>query len=110
MKKLFTITLLALTLAFLAASATAAGKATTVTGYVGDDKCGAHGAQKADCVAKCVQGGAAPIMVSDKDQSVLKIDNPDAVKDHLGHHVTVTGTVDNGTIHIDSVTMVKEGT
>ncbi len=111
MKKLFVILLaLAMTSVVLTMNAAAAGKSsstTTVTGWVGDDKCGAHGAQKADCVAKCVQAGAKPILVSDKDQSVLTIDNPDAVKDHLGHHVNVTGTVSNGSIHVDSVTMVK---
>lgn len=116
MKKLFVI-VLALAVALLVLSASAAGtgqtsskpaasKTTTVTGYVGDDKCGAKGAQKADCVSKCVQAGAKPILVSDKDQSVLKIDNPDAVKDHLGHHVNATGTVKNGSIHIDKVSMV----
>jgi len=113
MKKPIVI-LLVCALAFLVLSISAAAgdkaSSTTVTGWVGDSKCGAHGAEKADCVAKCVQAGAKPILVSDKDQSVLNIDNPDAVKDHLGHHVNVTGTVDNGTIHIDSVTMVKEGT
>jgi hypothetical protein len=106
MKKLSLIVLAFAVLAFLAVSASAGAHATTVTGWVGDSKCGAHGAEKADCVAKCVQAGAAPILVSDKDQSVLKIDNPDAVKDHLGHHVSVTGTVANGSIHIDSVSMV----
>ncbi|HUK88280.1 MAG TPA: hypothetical protein VLT85_11490 [Terriglobales bacterium] len=106
MKKVSLIVLALAVLAFVAVSASAGAKATTVTGWVGDSKCGAHGAQKADCVAKCVQAGAAPVLVSDKDQSVLKIDNPDAVKDHLGHHVTVTGHVDNGSIHVDSVAMV----
>lgn len=107
MKKLSVIVLAFALLAFVAVSATAGTKATTVTGWVGDSKCGAHGAEKADCVAKCVQAGAKPILVSDKDQSVLNIDNPDAVKDHLGHHVNVTGTVSNGSIHIDSVSMVQ---
>lgn len=110
MKKTLVI-LLALCLAFLALSLTAiagdkSSAKTTVTGYVGDDKCGAHGAQKADCVAKCVQAGAKPVLVTDKDQQVLTIDNPDAVKDHLGHHINATGTVTNGSIHIDSVSMV----
>jgi hypothetical protein len=111
MKKLFVL-LLAICLTFLAVSMSAvaddksSAKSTTVTGWVGDDKCGAKGAQKADCVAKCVQAGAKPILVTDKDQTVLTIDNPDAVKDHLGHHVNATGTVTNGSIHIDSVSMV----
>ena len=106
MKKVSLIVLAIAVLAFVAVSASAGTKATTVTGWVGDSKCGAHGAQKADCVAKCIQAGAKPILVSDKDQSVLNIDNPDAVKDHWGHHVTVTGTVSNGSIHVDSVAMV----
>lgn len=110
MKKLFVLVLaFAMTFVVLSMNAAAAGKsgaATTVTGWVGDDKCGAHGAQKADCVAKCIAAGSKPILVSDKDQSILQIDNPEAVKDHYGHHVNVTGTVTNGSIHVDSVSMV----
>jgi hypothetical protein len=36
---------------------------------------------------------------------VLKIANPDKVKDHLGHLVVVTGKLDGDTVTIESVKM-----
>jgi hypothetical protein len=45
-------------------------------------------------------------VVTDKDQKVLTVDNPDALKDHYGHHVAVTGHIKGDTIHVDSVTML----
>ncbi len=46
------------------------------------------------------------MIVTDKDQKVLMVDNPDAVKEHLGHHVAVTGHIDGDKIHIDDVKML----
>jgi len=48
------------------------------------------------------------VLVTDKDQKVVPIDNPDAVKGHEGHHVQVTGKMDNGTLHVDKVTMLSQ--
>ena len=31
------------------------------------------------------------VIVTDKDQKVLTVDNPDALKGHEGHHIAVTG-------------------
>lgn len=82
--------------------------AETMSGTVGDEHCGAThvNAKESDmaCVKKCIGGGAAAVfIVGDK---VYKIDNQDAVKDHIGHKVTVTGNVvSEGTIHIDKVSM-----
>ena len=33
------------------------------------------------------------VVVTDKDKKVLTVDNPDALKDHMGHHVAVNGDV-----------------
>ena len=55
------------------------------------------------CAQKCMKmGDKAVLVVGDK---VYKIDNQDAVKDHIGHKVNVTGTMTGDTIHIDKVTM-----
>ena len=48
------------------------------------------------------------VFVGDTDKSVLKLDNPDAVKGHEGHHVNVTGSVKDGTLHIDKLAIAKE--
>ena len=93
---------------FTAASFFAMGAmAETLQGTISDAKCGMGHADASEksmaCVKKCVQGGAAPVLVS--DGKVLKIANADKVQEHLGHKVTVTGKVSGDTITIDSVKM-----
>lgn len=86
----------------------AKGKATKVTGWVSDEKCGAKDIDNADCTKKCAEAGSKLVVVSEKDKSVINVDNQDALKGHEGHHVRITGTMDNGTLHVDKVDMVKE--
>jgi hypothetical protein len=84
------------------------GKAQTVNGWVSDSKCGAKGANAAaaQCTKKCLDAGAKPVVVTDDDQKVLNVDNPDALKGHEGHHVSVTGHVTGDSIHVESVKML----
>ncbi len=84
------------------------GKSTTVNGWVSDDKCGAKGANdKAEaCTKKCLAAGAKMVVVTDKDQTVLPVDNPDALAAHVGHHVAVTGHVMGDSIHVESAKML----
>jgi len=82
--------------------------ATTVKGYVSDSMCAAKGAKEshAECMKKCLSKGAKAVIVTDGDQKVLTIDNPDVVQGHEGHHIAATGTVTGDSIHIDSVKML----
>jgi len=84
------------------------GKSTTVNGWVSDAKCGAKGANdKAEaCTKKCLAAGAKMVIVTDKDQKILMVDNPDALKDHVGHHIAVTGHVMGDSIHVESAKML----
>ena len=84
------------------------GKSTTVKGWVADDKCGAKGANaKAEaCTKKCLDAGAKMVVVTDSDQKVLKVENPEALKGHEGHHVAVTGHVEGDSIHVESAKML----
>ena len=84
------------------------GKSETVKGWVSDDKCGAKGANdKAEaCTKKCLAAGAKMVIVTDGDQKVLVVDNPDALQEHVGHHVAVTGTMTSDSIHVGSVKML----
>ena len=84
------------------------GKSATVNGWVSDDQCGAKGANdKAEaCTKKCLAKGAKMVIVTDKDQKVLMVDNPDALQAHVGHHVAVTGHVMGDSIHVDSAKML----
>jgi putative cell wall-binding protein len=107
MRKLLLV-LVALCLAFMMISVAFAADSTTVNGYVSDSKCGAKGANAgaAECTKKCIQGGAKTVVVTDKDQKVLTVDNPDALTGHEGHHVAVTGHVNGDSIHVESVKML----
>jgi hypothetical protein len=84
------------------------GKSMTVNGWVSDDKCGAKGANAGAeaCTKKCLSAGAHAVIVTDKDQKVLAVDNPDALKGHEGHHIAATGSVKGDSIHVDSVKML----
>ena len=91
---------------FLTLSASTAF-AETWNGTISDSMCGAKHvkATKEDmaCAQKCVKGGSpAVFVVGDK---VYNIENQDAVKDHIGHKVSITGTMTGDTIHIDKVGM-----
>jgi|SRR5579863_4073258 hypothetical protein len=92
---------------FMVAIASAADK-TTVNGYVTDSMCGAKGANAghAACMTKCLGKGAKAVIVTDGDQKIVNVDNPDVLKGHEGHHVAVTGAVTGDSIHVDSVKML----
>jgi pectin methylesterase-like acyl-CoA thioesterase len=81
---------------------------TTVKGYVSDSKCGAKGAnaKAAECTKKCIKSGEKMVVVTDEDQKVLTVENPDALSGHEGHHVAVTGHVMGDSIHVESVKML----
>jgi hypothetical protein len=100
--------LLAGTLFVSVAKVSFASDAQTVNGWVSDSMCGAKGADAshAACAKKCIKGGASPVVVTDGDKKVLTVDNPDALKDHYGHHVAVTGHIDGDKIHVESVKML----
>src|ERR1700691_4756109 len=79
----------------------------TWTGYISDSNCGAKGANNnaRECTIKCVKGGAKYVFVNDADKKVYVVDAQDKVAEHAGHHVTVKGTVDGGTLKLESIDM-----
>ncbi len=95
-----------LTVMFMYVGVSFAGDASTVNGYVTDSKCGAKGKTNAECAKKCMEKGAKVVVVTDNDDKVLTVDNPDALTEHVGHHVAVTGKVSGDSIHVDSVKML----
>jgi hypothetical protein len=109
MKKLL-LTLFALTVfAPFSVAKDKAPKAQKITGWVSNDSCGVKDSQDAACTKKCVGKGDKVVIVNDKDKSLVALDNPDALKDHWGHHVTVTGQDNNGSFHVDKVKMLAKG-
>jgi hypothetical protein len=103
MKKITVLSVLVLVFAFSAL----AGE---YTGYIADSNCatkqGAKAASEdhASCAAKCIKGGAAAVLVT-AEGKIYKIAEQDKVKDHAGHKVTLTGTLDGDTIKVESVKM-----
>lgn len=106
MKKLLLL-VVALSLFFMVVGAMAADMS-TVNGYVSDSKCGAKGAndKHAACAKKCIGAGEKVVVVTDGDNKILTVDNPDKLAGHEGHHVAVTGSVTGDMIHVDSVKMM----
>jgi putative cell wall-binding protein len=107
MRKLLLV-LLALAVLFMIVGVSFAADTTTVKGYVSDSQCGAKGANEkaADCTKKCISKGAKMVVVTDGDQKLLTVDNPDAIAGHEGHHVAVTGHVKGDSVHVESVKML----
>src|ERR1700682_5352869 len=92
----FLLLLIACALILLVASVSFAGDAQTVNGWVSDAKGGVKGANPGAgaCTKKRTAAGEKAVLVTEPDQKVLAVDNPEALKGHEGHHVAVTGHVD----------------
>jgi len=107
MKSVLAFVFAGLTLTAIAANA---ADSTKIDGWISDSMCGAkHAGSGAECVKKCIKGGMAPVFVDEAKKAVWTIDNPDAVKDFYGDHVTVTATADadKKSVHIDAIADVK---
>jgi len=99
MKKLMTICFALSLLTFGVASAQ----------YTKDDNMKADASKKAAQVTGTVSADGKTF-VSDKDGKSWTITNPDAVKGHEGHHVTLTAHVDadKNEVHVTSLKMAKK--
>jgi len=94
----------------LAAISAGAADTTKLNGWISDSMCAAkHAGSGAACVKKCIDGGMQPVFVDEDKKAVWKIDNPDAVKNFYGDHVTVSATADTEkkSVHIDSIEAAK---
>lgn len=80
------------------------------SGVVTDNMCGAKGAKAdmASCTKKCVSEHGAKLALYDTaNKKVYVLDPQEKVTGHEGHSVTVTGTLDGDTIHVESLEMNK---
>ncbi|HEX2328960.1 MAG TPA: hypothetical protein VHN74_09560 [Candidatus Angelobacter sp.] len=75
------------------------------TGWITDAKCAPR--VNAECAKKCADAGEKMVFVN-SDKTVMQVANPEVLKGHEGHHVTVKGSLDKGTLTISSVEMVKD--
>jgi hypothetical protein len=111
-------TLLLTALVTLASTSAFAGE---MTGYISDTKCANDHAKSATaaewihpkvfetCAVQCVKDeGSTPIFLT-SDNKVLKIDTASLPKvmPHLGHKVSVSAKVVDGTIQIESISTIN---
>ena len=94
--------------------------AENLTGYVSDLQCATSGSKAAkatdwinpkafeSCAQKCAKNGS-PVVFVTEDNKVLKLDADSIQKAtaHLGHRVSVTGNVENGTLKIEKIASIK---
>src|SRR5260370_13847263 len=105
MRTLATLTI-ALALLFpVTAVATGTEKAVTVKGWVSDTMCAAAGNRKCDNKDHLRQG-AKLALVTDGDNKISTVENPDKLADHQGHYVQVKGIANAkaATIKVETAT------
>ena len=97
MKKFTVLATLALGLSGLAMAA-------EFKGFVEDTACSTKAEMKADaaCAKKCIKGGSPAVLVT-ADGKIYKIANQDKIVAHAGENVTVSGSVKDDTITVDTV-------
>ncbi len=112
MKKLFVLTVALLTMLTMGALAqdqsTASTKKSSKKSSTATSETGTMKAKSGKWTGTIGQDGKS--FTNDADQSSWTISNPDKVKGHEGHHVTLHGKADTSAKSIDvtSVTMVGE--
>ncbi len=86
------ITFAVLAIAMLIAGS---GLAAERVGWVTDEKCANAGkatnADHAQCAQTCIKGGEAIVFFDEASGRVVKVKNPDKVKDFVGEKVTIVG-------------------
>lgn len=84
--------------------------ASSWTGWVTDDSCGAKGAnaEHASCTKKCLDGGGKLVFYNTADEKIYNLDNQKLAEEHIGHEVVVKGTAEGSTIKVESIEAAKK--
>ncbi len=114
MKKLSSLTIIAVLLTAVSAFAQTSAKPAagqTLTGVVSDSMCGAKHMAKdksaADCTRECVKAGSDYALVVGDKIYPLKGDKAELDK-NAGQRATVKGTLDGNNINVQSITAAKK--
>ena len=80
-------------------------KPMTWSGWITDEQCGAKNAsaEGAACTLKCHKNGLALVLYTMGEKELMKLDDQALAEKHVGHPVTVTGTIENGTIKVQKI-------
>ena len=109
MRTLITLLAVFAVLSFTTGTVLADHHGEELVGWLADEACAKKGKAASEghagCAKSCVNNGQPIVFVNDADKKVYKVDNQDAVKDHVGHKVTIAGKVDGDSIRVDSVKM-----
>jgi hypothetical protein len=75
-------------------------------GWITDEHCGAKGAKEehGSCALRCADRGAALLLYNLADKELYKLDDQEAAKKMVGKKVKVSGTKEEGTIKVTSIT------
>ena len=93
----------------MSAMAASTEKTVTVKGWVSDTMCAAHGDKK--CANKDhLKQGSKLALVTDGDNKIWTVENPDKLADHQGHYVEVKGVAnaDASTIRVETASALPE--
>ena len=114
MKKLSSVTIIAVVLTAVSAFAQTSAKpaaAKTLTGVVSDSMCGAKHMAKdksaAECTRECVKGGSDYALVVAGKVYPLKGDKAEINK-YAGQRATVKGTLEGNNVNVQSITAAKK--
>jgi hypothetical protein len=106
-KQMFSIGGMLLLFSVLAVAADTS-KAVNVKGWVSDSMCAAKGDKKCASPDHLKQG-AQQVLVTDGDNKIWTIQNPEKVVAHRGHHVRVKGKVTGeASLMVEKVTALPE--
>ena len=91
-------------LATIALGFAALGMAAEFKGFVEDKSCAAKPAMagNAECAERCIKRGSPAVLVAE-DGKVYDIKNQDKITSFAGKNVTVTGSIADNTITVESV-------
>ena len=81
------------------------GKASSWSGWITDETCGAKNAN-ADgkaCALKCAKNGAKLVLYVEADKKLVGLDNQEEALKHVGVPVTVTGSLEGATIKVRKI-------
>jgi len=91
-------------LMILAMLAAGSAMAAEWTGYIIDQACASKKEMLGNvaCAQGCIKRGSPAVLVTD-DGTIHKIADQDKVKEFAGKKVTITGSLDEGAIKVESV-------
>lgn len=88
----------------------------TLRGWLSDEQCargrassGVYTGTNPECAKECVAKGKKIVLIDAQKKTIVAINNQSAAKQNIGDYVEVTGTLDAGSLHINSLKQLEKG-